>query len=777
MGDAVGGAFCCSGCEAVHALLAAEGLERYYDLRGDAQSGANTRWGKSNDHKWLERLEAELPTVGAVRSITLDVQGIHCAACVWLFEELFRREEGGIEIAINPALGSLRLSVAASFSLPHYVEAIERFGYLLGPALKERTETTRELLFRTGASIAIAMNAMIFAVAIYAGLDRGPIWTFFHSLTFGLASLSVLVGGTVFFRSAWQALRQRVLHLDVPIALGIVLAYAGSAYAFFFRSNRATYFDTVSVFIALMLVGRFLQERIVERNRRQLLAADGADNLLTRVNRAGATKLIRCSEIQVGDRLVIAPSDLIPVPGLLASATASISLDWINGESAPREVRIGDAIPAGAFNVGRSAVTVVAASLFESSPIVALLRTPRDQASDRGRSTRWWQHFTRVYVSVVLSVAALAFATWLFRTHDVARALEVTTAVLVITCPCAFGIATPMAYELVQAGLRRAGVFIRSASFLDRAVDVTRVVFDKTGTLTTGDLAIVDTLALDELPVTERRILYNLAARSTHPKSVAIARHLRAGCFDDGMTVHETAGAGLETTVAGDLYRLGAVRFARAVDDAPESGVERRGQDVLFTKNGQTLASFCFRETLRNDAQQEVAALRNDGYDVWILSGDATARAKSTAARVGIAADHAVGDASPEAKAEWLDATDHEDTMMIGDGLNDGLAVERAFVSATPAIDRPFMPARTDFYFTTAGLRPVRLSLKASRALRRVTRTNLCFAVAYNVVTVGLAFAGVMTPLLCAVVMPLSSLSIVGATIASLSSRSPLWKS
>ncbi len=760
----------------MHELLTNEGLGRYYAL-GGGKGSAVTTWGRRKDHKWLERLTADLECedqrAGAPSGVThvaLSVQGVHCAACVWLFEELFRRQGKGAALTVNPALGRMDLSVDRGFDVSRFVSQVERFGYLVGPideAARSEVHETSDLLMRTGVTVAIAMNAMIFAIAIYAGLESGPIFRFFHGLNFALATLSVLVGGTVFFRSAWQALRARVLHLDVPIALGIVFAYTGSALSLFLGGGKAAYFDTVSVFIALMLVGRFLQERVLVRNRRELLTGD-VDALLTRmIAPDGGVRLVPCSEVDAGARLLVAPSDLVPVPAALEEESASVSLDWINGESSPRAVRRGERIDAGAFNVGQSAIVVRALSPFAASPILSLLRSPRAGVRDAARATPWWRLFTRVYVIVVLGVAAVTFAAWLYATRDLTRALEVTTALLVVTCPCAFGIATPMAYEFVQAGLRRAGVFVRSASFLDRAVDVRRVVFDKTGTLTTGDLAVADVTSLAALEPVDLRALYDLAARSAHPKSVALSkaleRHLGKVSLRADLVVTEHAGAGVEL-VFGHTYRLGSREFV---------GADSVG-DVFFSRDGRVLAAFEFAESLRPDARGEIGALEAAGYDVWILSGDAQSRVDELAQRVDVPLERAIGERSPEGKAAWLE--DHERSFMIGDGLNDGLAAERAFASATPAIDRPFMPAKTDLYFTTAGLRPVRLALTAAAALRRVTRRNLLIAVLYNVLTVLLASLGLMTPLLCAVVMPLSSLSIVLLTVASLSPRSPLWK-
>ena len=754
--------FCCAGCEHVFRLLRASGLAKYYELRGERGIPvAETH--PDRDRKWLVALEEALEREGTATRLSLDVQGLHCSACVWLIEELFRRGQRGLAIAVNPALGKLELVVEPGFALRSFVVEIEAFGYLLGPSKKEERPRSSELLWRIGVCAALAMNSMLFAIAIYCGLSAGPIFRLFHALTFALGCASVLVGGSVFIRSAWNAIAHRVLHLDVPIALGIVLAFAGSTYSFLFGRSSSSYFDTIDVFIALMLTGRWLQERVIERNRHLLLACDGTDGLLTRRLTVERADIVPCKSVRSGDLLLIAPGDLVPVDARLDEDRATCSLDWISGESTSRAFLRGALVPAGAFNAGRSAITVCASTDFAASPIVDLLRTRRPTAGDAARTTPWWQLFTRVYVVAVMTAAAGGFAGWLFFTGDLARALEVTTAVLVVTCPCAFGIATPLAYELVHAGLRRAGLFVRSSGFLDRASSVRRVVFDKTGTLTTGKLSVGNAEVLGTLTAAEREALFNLVARSTHPKSTAIKSALDGDApprFEPRFQVVEAPGRGLSTIWSGREHTVSA-----------------RGEETVYAIDGRVRAAFRFVEAPRIDAREEVRRLTASGYEVWILSGDAQRRVQSLATRLGIPEERAIGESTPAAKARFLEAHDHADTLMIGDGINDSLAVARAFCSGTPAIDRPFMPARSDFFFTTAGLRPIRLALRASRELSRVTRRNLTFAVAYNSISICLAYAGLMSPLLCAVVMPVSSLTIVAATLASLSERSPLWKS
>ncbi len=763
--------FCCAGCRAVHRLIRTEGLGRYYKLRGGAGRPVAEAAIEGRDRKWLEPLAEQLAGASGTCSIALDVQGIHCSACVWLIEELFRRQPHGVRALVNPALGRVDLTVEPGFGLGEWVAAIERFGYRFGPPLKDVRSSADAMLVRAGICVALAANAMIFGFALHLGLTEGPVHAMLTGANAVIATLSLAIGGTVFIRSAWRALAAGVLHLDTPIALGIVLAYAGSMASYFFAGGTANYLDTVAVFIALMVLGRWLQERVLERNRRELLADDGVDGLLTRRVRDGRVELVECRAVQAGDELLVAPGDLVPIDATVLGGSATLTLDWINGESEPRAFTEGSLVPAGSFNAGSAAISMRAATGFADSPIVRLLSTPRERLADVARSTPWWQRVASGWVVGVLVAALAGLAGWWFWTHDALRAFEVTTAVLVVTCPCAFGIASPLAYELVQAGLRRAGLFVRASSFLDRAIDVRRVVFDKTGTLTTGHLRVVDGAALEALPAAERQLLFDLVATSSHPKSAAVRRHLeaRGAVLARRLEVAEHPGLGLEARVDGRSVRLGAARWAAS--DAPA------GAELVFGIDRRTLATIRTDEELRRDAGAEIERFGAGGFETWILSGDAQARVDELARALGVPRERALGDLSPDGKAEWLAAHDRHDTLMVGDGINDSLAVASAWCSGTPAVDRPFMAARSDFYFTTAGLAPLRSALLAARRLRYVLRRNLAWALTYNVLAVALAWAGLMKPWLAAVLMPLSSIAIVAATAASLGPRSATWRS
>ncbi|MFO0617500.1 MAG: heavy metal translocating P-type ATPase metal-binding domain-containing protein [Polyangiaceae bacterium] len=354
------GEFCCEGCAQVFELLRSQDLGRYYDLRQGAGQPAIDAVRPLADDAWIDVESARLAAEDReLAPLALDVEGLHCTACVWLIEETFRRTGSAGRADLNPALGTLDLLVERAFDLRGFVELLARLGYRLGPRRKGKARASDGLVLRMGVCVAIAMNSMLFAISRYAGLRTGAIEHLFRWLELGLALAAFGVGGTVFVRAAARALRARVLHMDLPIALGLILGYAGSIASFFWGDGEATYFDTLVVFTTLMLVGRFLRERVLEKNRAELLEDAGIEGLLVRrVDRARGDRVevVGVHEIAPGDTVLVAPGDVLPLAGRLLDASASMAFDWITGESEPRAFRAGDAVQAGAANHGRSAV-------------------------------------------------------------------------------------------------------------------------------------------------------------------------------------------------------------------------------------------------------------------------------------------------------------------------------------------------------------------------------------------------------------------------------------
>lgn len=751
--------YCCRGCRAVATLLERSGLTRYYDLRAGAGVPVADLGAQPRDVKWLETIEARIEEGDA--HVELDLQGVHCAACVWLVETLLERATPVGRVEVNPALGRCALDVPRGFDLRGFVASVEAFGYRFGPATSRETPASDRLLVRTGIALALAGNTMMLGAAIHLGLRDGPVYAWASRVSFATALLATAIGAPIFARSAFAGLRRGVLHLDLPIVLGMGLALVGSTWSYI-TGGGAVYTDTLAAFVALMLLGRWLQTRVLERNRRELLADPGAEGLLARVLRDGRAALVPCTDVGAGETLLVASGDLVPVASTLADDAAAFSLDFIDGESRPRSFVRGDVVPAGAFLADSTAARLVATEAFDASAITRLLRARPEEDMRTRAHAGLPKNVGALYVALVLALALATFViTWL-RGLGLTAALEATTAALVVTCPCAFGIAVPLAYEVVQSRLRRAGIYVRRPTFFERALRVRHVVFDKTGTLTTGRLRVEDVAPLRALDTDAQRAAADLVARSSHPKSRALDEALRTmpdAKVSADAVVREVRGQGLELARDGHVYRLGTPSFTGAPD---------ADGDLVLTRDGRLLAALRTVEELRPETPLELARLRAMGLEVSILSGDTRDNVARIAASVGVNAARAIGDARPEDKAAWIAAHDPAGILLLGDGLNDALALEIAGCSGTPSVERPFAAARADFYFVTPGLGPVAQTLRAAQRLANVVRADLVIALVYNVAAVALCMASLMKPWLAALLMPASSLFTIAYTVVRL---------
>ncbi|MCC6409017.1 MAG: heavy metal translocating P-type ATPase metal-binding domain-containing protein [Planctomycetes bacterium] len=769
------GPFCCAGCKNVHELLHAQGLERFYELRGE--SDAPPPELRPDTFAWLDPLlAASKPAENGTQRLTLDVQGVHCAACVWLLQELWNRERGAVDLRVNPALGRAEfLWKPAELDLRHYLRAVERFGYRFGAARKRDLGSTRGLVVRLGVCFAAALNTMIFSLCYYVGLtpQDGALYGVLGRWSFALATLAVAFGGSLFFVSAWRGLRRGVAHLDLPIAVGIALGYGGSVWAWLARGPEASYFDTITIFVALMVLGRWLQERVLEKNRLSLLASDGVDDLYTRRRRNDVLETIPAASIEPGDELWILPGDLVPVEGTVLGERATMSLDWITGESRPRTFEPGENVPAGSFQAGATATRLAAAEGFSASRLHSLLGSGAKPLGREDRQDRWWSRFATVYVLAVLALATVGFVFWL--PQGLERGIEVALSVLVVTCPCALGLAMPLANELVHMALRRRGIFLREASFLRRALRVRHVLFDKTGTLTRGTLRLTErSLAeLEALDPESRVVLAQGAAQSLHPVSRCIHAALSRGGRTQlvhGLEVRELAGRGLELRLGARSWKLGNPTFVVGADS-------KQAARTLFARDGVVLASLEVEEELKSDAREEVRRLEEGGLRVHVLSGDRDERVTRVATELGVDPERVRGALSPEDKARYVRTLDMRNTWMIGDGINDGLAFDAAYCAATPAVDRPNLPSRADLFYLGDGVSAVRVTLAWARRLASVLRANLVLAITYNLVVVAACLAGQIGPIAAAVLMPLSSIGFLTMTTLRLTRRTQAWTS
>ncbi len=723
--------FCCVGCRAAYAFITAAGLQRYQLLA----DGPLPRGGTPAARPWLPALLSSSPT-----RITVDVQGLTCGACVWVLQKIAERR--CVAVLVNPGVGRVEIDASDVDTINGFLDDIETLGYRTGPPLKQGDVAADGLVLRAGVCGGLAMAAMSFAFARYFGLHDGVLSSAFFLGEFISASAALVVGGGPFFVGAWRALRMGIASFDLPIAVGLFLAFVGSVASVVSGDHDGVFFDSVAMFAALMIVGRLAQRSVLVKSRAQLLNDNGLAGLPVTIIVDEVPTSSTAEAVRAGDRLLVRPGDAVVVAAQLVSGQAPFSLAWITGEAEEQTFRADDddVVPAGACHVGDRAVVVVAVEAGTDSRLASLLSRHDD---DDIVVVEGWARFARVSVLSVLALAATALVVW-SALVGVGRGLSVATALLVVTCPCALGLALPLADELGLAALRRRGVFVRRGGFFARLQKITDVVFDKTGTLTVGVVALDDDsrAAVAALDAVAADVLFQMAARSAHPKSRALVTSLVDQRWRDAVVVSEVAGVGLFATDDGVVWAL-----------------RNDGDELGFFRGDRQLLTLRFSERLQSDALVQVRALQRRGLRVHLASGDAAARAQRVGVALGI--DAVRGGLSPEDKADLVETIGADHVCFVGDGINDAAAFAVAGIAGTPALDRPQLPARADFYTVSAGLGPIDAIFRVGTAHARATSTALRFSIAYNVVVIVAALCGVLTPLWCALLMPASSVLVV----------------
>ncbi len=762
--------FCCTGCQFVYRMIQGGGLDHFYDLKGAKELvPVKSLVFEKRDYGWLKdavaEAEAKVRESGQAATLEVDVQGLSCVACVWLIERVFRKQPGALRCLTDVQAGRMALTWSpGEFDATAFAGELQQFGYALGPASADRRERGghRGLTTRLGLCGAFALNAMAFTLPRYLGM--GP--DFFLASLFDLvvvasATLALLVGGGYFIQRAWRSLRLGAIHMDTPISLGLLAAYGGSLVGWALKVENLMFFDFVGIFVFLMLLGRWLQEGALEQNRHRVLEYRGNLKAVTLLEGAEAIpREAPAEELNTGQTYRLDPGDTAPVASALEGGPGEFSLEWINGEPEARLLEAGGRVPAGAVNVGRAPVTLQARERFENSLLSRLMKGGELTATRRAPVERGLQ----VYLFLVL-LAALAGGLWwwLVRVDGGAvQGLQVAIAVLVVSCPCALGVALPLVDEISQGRMRSRGLFVRSSDLWRRLKAIRRVVFDKTGTLTMEAPRLTNPEALKKLDGEARGRLALLVRDSLHPVGRALREALAAG---EGWTepsgdlvapLEDTPGQGVVFRDGeGRCWSLGRPGWKDMAMDAPTTGFTQA--DAVFAVDGKPLATFRFEESLREDAEVEIQALHRSGLKLAILSGDQESRVGALAKRLQIHDWHA--GLSPEEKADWIRAHEPERTLYIGDGGNDSLAFDEAGCRGTPAVGAGLLEGKADFYYLGRGLHAVSRIFQVAKERRSISAAVVSFAVTYNVVAVTLSLGGHMSPLLAAILMPLSSLA------------------
>jgi P-type Cu2+ transporter len=695
------------------------------------------------------------------QTLHLMVEGVHCGGCVRRIEQALLADPAVEHARVN--LTTRRLVVdwlGGAAIADRLVQTVSVLGYRVIPydpaqLVSAEAATERALLRAMAVAGFAAGNIMLLSVAVWAGhfQDMGPATrNLLHWFSALIALPAILYAGRPFFDSALRALRNRRTNMDVPISVGVLLASGMSLFETA-RGGPHVYFDSVSMLLFFLLVGRYLDRRARGHARaaaERLLAL--GTRAVTVLEADGRQRAVPAGMVAPGMVALVAAGERIGVDGTVLDGTSGLDTSLITGETVPATVGPGDRVFAGTLNLDAPLQLAIAA-VGEATLLAEIVRLMELAEQRRARYVVLADRLAGLYAPAVHGLALATFLGWtLFAGTAWQAALLYAVAVLIITCPCALGLAVPAVQVIASGRLLSRGVLLKSATALERLAQVDTVVFDKTGTLTRGRPALARSEALDPEAL---RMAASLAAASRHP----LARAMTSAVPEAAMAraVEEVPGRGLRLATAMGEMRLGSRAWC-GIEDSGRSG---SAPELWLARPGSPPVRFAFDDPLRADAAQVIQDLRARGLAVELLSGDRAPAVAAVAAELGIKSWRAgCSPADKTARLEALAAAGRR-VLMVGDGLNDAPALAAAHVSASPSTAIDLSQTAADAVFQGERLQPVIELLDVARRANRLIRQNLGLALGYNLVTVPLAVLGLVTPLIAALCMSGSSLAVV----------------
>jgi Cu2+-exporting ATPase len=753
---------CCGGCQAAAEFIRDAGLDRYYDFRAAPAPRPDDIAGDAWVAYDRPDIQSRLVTMtDGTSSVNLLLEGLRCPACAWLVERRLDRMPGVLGIAVNPASARARLEWRSDATpLSSLLRTIHALGYrphVLGATdtLEVATRERRTALRRLAVAGLGMMQVMMFAVGLYSGAFAGmdpELREYLRLVSLLVATPVLFYAGRPFLEGAWRSLAARQPGMDVPVAAALLLAWSASVWNTF-RGSGEIYFDSVTMFVFLLLLGRYVE--MAARHQ----AGSTSDALLRLLPasalriRDGRAERVAAADLVAGDEVVVPAGEAFPVDGVLLAGTAVADESLLTGESAAIVKVAGDRLIGGSVNGGdpaRMRVTAVGHDTALAGIVRLLERAQTERPAVARLADRWASWFVVIVLLSALAVAATWFAL------DPARAFGITLAVLVVSCPCALSLATPTAITAATASLARRGLLVTRADALETLARSDTVVFDKTGTLTVGRPAIQTVRTLGPLDAEHcLRLAAALELSSAHP--LALAFREVGGPLPEAGEVRSLPGLGIEARLDGQRHRIGSRDFVAALA-GPAAGPDH---GLYLGRDGAWLAQIEVADALRPEAARAVADLAALGLRPVIASGDHAPAVRAAAIEVGITEYHAR--LAPQDKLQLVQALGQQGrrVAMIGDGVNDAPVLAAAPVSIAIAAGAALARTSADLVLMTRGLGALPEALRIARRTVTIIRQNLAWAAGYNLIALPLAAAGLVPPWAAAIGMSASSLLVV----------------
>lgn len=757
--------FCCEGCKMVYQILNKNGLCDYYTI--SENPGINQRIKvRENKFAFLDdaKIAASLITFKNNKEThtTFYLPQVHCSSCLWLIENLHRLNGGIISSKVNFAKKEVDIVFNhTEISLRQIAELLTSVGY--EPYISfnnlngKKPSVDKSKIYKLGVAGFCFANIMLFSFPEYLGIDAKE-----ANLLFSFRILNVLLSLPVFFYSAtefyntaWKSLKHGFLHIDAPIVLAIVVTFGRSMYEVI-TGTGSGYFDSMSGIVFFMLIGRVLQNKTYDQLNFERDYTSYFPIAVTRINKEGTEQSVALPDIQLDDTLLIHNEELIPADGILTKGKALIDYSFVTGESMPVVKEMGEIIYAGGKQIG-SNIEILVIKEVAQSYLTKLWNREELKAEDNYQERSFVHLLSKYFTVILFTIATIGAIYWWM--NDPSKIWSSVTAVLIVACPCALLLSNTFTNGNILRILGRNHLYLRNAQTIEDIANVDYIIFDKTGTLTSHGYNDINYDGKIISPELQNKI-HALAAQSTHPVSRAIANHLKKTKYLPVTSYKEIPGKGIEGIVADDLIIIGNRSFINGTKDE----VTENETASYVSVNGHILGKFVFKNHYRNNVPAMIRSL-NKKYELAVLSGDNSGEKSYLQQLLGFNAK-LLFNQKPEDKLEVVKALQREgkNVMMIGDGLNDAGALKQANVGIAVAENTNNFSPASDGIMEAVQLPRLLNYIKVCRANKKVVMAAFIVSILYNIVGVGIAVQGNMSPMIAAILMPSSSISILIVT-------------